>query len=119
MSDDDYRQGFLDVFTKAVDSRLRAPSGIGRGNVERRAWIPDRLSRSAKEILSARGKGPLPTISAARRRSTDDSVDDPGDFDCPESQAILRRVVHVINFPNILIHPDQIDQAYKTIDDRL
>ena len=77
MSDDDYQQGFLDVFTAAVRSRLRSPeASVGSmlsGGVDSGSVVA-----VAKDILNTRGDKPLATYSAVRQRGTD----------CAESRAI-------------------------------
>jgi asparagine synthase (glutamine-hydrolysing) len=83
MSDDDYRQGFVEVFTEAVKARLRAPTGTV-GSTLSGGMDSGSVVAIAKEILKTRGDGPLPTYSAARRLN----IEDPDEFDCPESQAI-------------------------------
>jgi len=113
MSDDDYRQGFLDVFTKAVDSRLRAPKG-SVGAMLSGGMDSGSVVAVGKEILRARGDGPLATFSAARRRPTDDSSDGFGDFDCLESQAIYA-ASSMSSISPTLIHPDQVDHAYESL----
>ena len=105
MSDDDYRQGFLDVFTKAVDSRLRAPKGTV-GAMLSGGLDSGSVVAVGKEILRARGDGPLATFSAARRRA--------GEIDCPESEAIYAASAMSSISPT-LVHPDQIDHAYEAL----
>ena len=109
MSDDDYRQGFLEVFTNAVDARLRAPAGtVGAmlsGGMDSGAVVA-----IGKEILSARGDSPLATFSATRRCPTGN----PDDLDCPESRAIYA----VSSMPSIsptLIHPDSLEDMYEPL----
>ena len=106
MSDDDYAQGFLEVFSKAVEARLRTPPGIA-GSMLSGGMDSGSVVAVGKEILSARGDGPLPTFSAVRRR-------DSADTDCTESRAIYAAV----SMPSIsptLIHPDALDNDYQAL----
>jgi len=109
MSDDDYRQGFLEVFTKAVDSRLRAPRGTV-GAMLSGGMDSGSVVVVAKEILNTRGDGPLATFSAAQRLPQDN----PGDLDCPESQAIYA-ASSLSSVSPTFIHPDQIDRIYEPL----
>ncbi len=108
MSDDDYRQGFIEVFTEAVEARLRAPSGTV-GSMLSGGMDSGSVVAFAKHILCKRGNGPLPTFSAARRRPTGN----PGKFDCPESRAIYA----ASSMPSIaptLVHPDSVGDFYES-----
>jgi asparagine synthase (glutamine-hydrolysing) len=104
MSDEDYGQGFLEVFTKAVDARLRAPSGyIGSmlsGGVDSGSVVA-----VASDILQARGEAPLSTYSATKHDHAD----------CAESRAINA----AITLPGIapsLIYPENMqDDTAKLI----
>jgi asparagine synthase (glutamine-hydrolysing) len=103
MTDDDYRQGFLEVFTAAVDARLRAPQGkVGSmlsGGIDSGSVVA-----VAKGLLAERGEGPLATFSAARRP---DSSDAEG-IDCPETRAIHA----ALSMPSIsakLVLPDTLE----------
>jgi len=100
MSDDDYAQGFLEVFTRAVEARLRAPSGTV-GSMLSGGMDSGSVVAVGKEILSAHGDGPLPTFSAIRRR-------DNGDADCAESRAIYASVSTPL-ISATLIHPDALE----------
>jgi len=96
MSDDDYRQGFIEVFSNAVDARLRSAPGTV-GSMLSGGMDSGSVVAVGKEILSARGDEPLPTYSCARHRGAD----------CAESGAIHAAV----SMPSIsphLIHPDAL-----------
>jgi len=96
MSDEDYEQGFLEVFTEAVEARLRAPKGTV-GSMLSGGMDSGSVVAVGKDILSARGDEPLPTYSCARHRGAD----------CAESRAIHAAV----SMPSIsphLIHPDAL-----------
>ena len=82
-TDDDYRQGFLEVFSAAIDARLRAPRG-SVGSMLSGGIDSGSVVAIAKGLLAERGEGPLATFSAARRP---DSADAEG-IDCPETRAI-------------------------------
>jgi asparagine synthase (glutamine-hydrolysing) len=103
MSDEEYKEGFLDVFTEAVKARLRAPiNTVGStlsGGVDSGSVVA-----TAKDILVERGKGPLPTYSAARR---------PGS-DCDESQRIYAALTMKTISPT-LVHPDELGAAYDSL----
>jgi len=103
MSDVEYQQGFLEVFTRAVEERLRAPPhSIGSmlsGGVDSGSIVA-----VAKYILAARGEGPLPTYSCARHR----------DDDCAESRAIYAST----SMPSIapgLIHPEDLQDSVDAL----
>jgi asparagine synthase (glutamine-hydrolysing) len=103
MTDEEYAQGFLEVFTKAVESRLRAPTGrVGAmlsGGIDSGAVVA-----IAGEILGARGLEPLPTYSAVRN----------SEVACEESRAVLAAV----SMPSI--SPALINsQALDDLHDRL
>lgn len=103
MTDDDYRQGFLEVLTAAIDARLRAPRGTV-GSMLSGGIDSGSVVAIAKERLAERGEGPLATFSAARRT---DSTDAEG-IDCPETRAIHA----AISMPSIsarLILPDTLE----------
>jgi len=108
MSDDDYRQGFLEVFTNAVEARLRAPTGTV-GSMLSGGMDSGSVVAIAKEAHKKRGDGPLPTFSAARRR-----IDGGFDVDCPESKAIHA----ASSMPSIsptLIHPDALGDIFEPL----
>lgn len=105
-SDQDYEQGFLEVFTRAVGSRLRAPPGIA-GSMLSGGMDSGSVVAVAKEILKARGEDSLRTFSAARDPLSDDT-------DCAESRAIYAAA----SMPSIsptLIHPDDLRQDAEAL----
>ena len=103
MSDDDYRQGFLEVFTRAVESRLRAPTGTV-GSMLSGGMDSGSVVAVAKGILHDRGEGPLPTYSAVSGL-----YDSSAPIDCPESSAIYATTALPMIRPN-LIEPGTADQ---------
>ena len=106
MSDDDYAQGFLEVFSKAVEARLRTPPGAV-GSMLSGGMDSGSVVAVGKEILSARGDGPLHTFSAVRRRNN-------GDTDCAESRAIYA-AVSTQSVSATLIHPDALENDYQAL----
>ena len=106
MSNDDYAQGFLEVFTRAVAARLRTPRGTV-GSMLSGGMDSGSVVAVGKDILSARGDGPLHTFSAVRRR-------DNGDTDCAESRAI-RASVSTPSICATLLHPDALDDVYPAL----
>jgi asparagine synthase (glutamine-hydrolysing) len=98
LSDEDYRQGFLEVFSKAVEARLRAPSGT-LGSMMSGGIDSGSVVAVGKDILSARGDGPLHTYSCARHKNAD----------CAESRAIHAAVTMPSIAPT-LIHPDALHE---------
>ncbi len=113
MTDDDYRQGFVEVFTKAVDARLRAPPGTV-GSMLSGGMDSGSVVVFAKDILHSRGEGPLPTYSAVQRRDPEN----PGELDCAESQAIYA----ALSMPQIsptLVHPDSLEHAFESLTSNL
>jgi len=103
MSDDDYRQGFLELFTRAVESRLRAPTGTV-GSMLSGGMDSGSIVAVAKGILNDRGKGPLPTFSAVSGR-----YDSSTPIDCPESSAIHATMALPMIRPS-LIYPGTDEQ---------
>jgi len=99
MSDDDYAQGFLEVFTQAVDARLRAPPGTV-GSMLSGGMDSGSVVAVGKDILAARGDGPLPTISAARR----------DDANCEETKAI-KATISTMEISPKLVYLDEIPDA--------
>ena len=109
MSDDDYRQGFIEVFTNAIDARLRAPPGTV-GAMLSGGMDSGSVVAIGKEILRTRGDGPLATFSAARPRSTAN----PDDLDCPESRAIYA----ASSIPSIsptFVRPEALEEVYEPL----
>jgi asparagine synthase (glutamine-hydrolysing) len=106
MSDDDYAQGFLEVFSKAVEARLHTPPGTV-GSMLSGGMDSGSVVAVGNDILSARGDGPLHTFSAVRRRDT-------GGTDCAESRAIYA-AVSMQTTSATLIHPDSLDDVYPAL----
>jgi asparagine synthase (glutamine-hydrolysing) len=77
MSDQDWADGLLEVLTRAVDARLRAPAGTVASMLSG-GMDSGSVVAIGKDILDRRGGGPLPTISAINW----------GDPDCAESLAV-------------------------------
>ena len=102
-SDEDYQEGFLDVFEKAVAARLRAPTGAV-GSMLSGGMDSGSVVAVAKDLLDARGDGPLPTYSAARR----------SDVDCAESRAIHAATKMPAITPTLL-YPDEVDNLHETL----
>ena len=99
MSDDDYAQGFLEVFTAAVESRLRARQGAV-GSMLSGGIDSGSVVAIAKDILNARGDEALKTFSAVRRRDTD----------CAESRAIYAAAAMPSISPTLIL-PDSLEDA--------
>jgi asparagine synthase (glutamine-hydrolysing) len=106
MTDDDYRQGFIEVFSTAVESRLRAPPKAV-GSTLSGGMDSGSVVAFAKQILEARGEAPLQTYSAAQRRDSNN----PNNLDCPESQAIYAASSMTAISPT-LVYPDSLDQIF-------
>ena len=103
LSDDDYEQGFLEVFTRAVEQRLRAPSRPV-GSMFSGGMDSGSIVAVASDLSVESGDGPLQTYSAVRHR---------GD-DCAESKAIYS----ALSMPSIsptLVHPDRLDEYYSQL----
>ncbi len=106
MSDEDYAQGFLEVFTRAVEARLHTPQGKV-GSMLSGGMDSGSVVAVAKEILSARGGGPLQTFSAARSQDTDDT-------DCAESRGIYA-AMSMSSIRPTLIQPDALDAFFEQL----
>jgi len=103
ISDSDYAQGFLEVFSRAVTERLRAPADRV-GSMLSGGMDSGSIVAAAKDILAARGDGPLRTFSCARQR----------DDDCAESRAIYAST----SMPSItpgLIHPEDLQDSIDAL----
>jgi len=105
MSDDDYAQGFLEVFTRSVDARLRTASG-NVGSMLSGGMDSGSVVAVAQEILSVNGES-LRTFSAVRRR-------DDGDVDCAESRAIYAAVT-IPSISPTLIYPDSLEDSVEQL----
>jgi asparagine synthase (glutamine-hydrolysing) len=66
LSDDEWREGFLTVFTQATDARLRVP-GNALGSMLSGGMDSGSIAAVAKERLAGSGKGPLHTYSCTSR----------------------------------------------------
>ena len=76
-TDDEYRQGFLDVLSASIRSRMRAPEGAV-GSMLSGGLDSGTIVAIARDIQHELGGGPLPTYSAIQTEETD----------CAESRAI-------------------------------
>lgn len=101
MSDDDLAQGFLEVLTRAVEARLRAPAGSA-GSMLSGGMDSGSVVAVGKEILDASGNGPLATYSGVQYR----------DSDCAESRAIYASLTEPLIAPT-LVHPDAVHQDFE------
>jgi len=103
MSDDDFAEGFLEVFTRAVESRLRAPDNMV-GSMLSGGMDSGSIVAVAREILNKRGDEPLRTYSCARGQ----------DVDCAETRAI-HSAISVPSINPTLIHPDDLQNAHESL----
>lgn len=92
LSDDEYREGFLEVFTDAVECRLRASQGAV-GSMLSGGMDSGSVVAVGKELLG----DPLPTYSAVKPRGVD----------CAESRAAYASAaVHGID--PVFVHPESL-----------
>jgi len=103
LSDDDYAEGFLDVFTQAVEVRLRAPANA-TGSMLSGGMDSGSVVAVAREILGERGDKPLRTYSCVRRQ----------DSDCSETRAI-NAAICVPSIDPILIDPDDLPDIHESL----
>lgn len=96
MSDAEFQQGFLDVFTKAVDERLRRPQG-NVGTMLSGGMDSGTVAAIASNLLDSSSDGPLHTVSAAKKR----------DCGCVESQRIYA-AIDMIGSESTIVDPDDI-----------
>ncbi len=100
LSDAEFRDGFLDVLTSAVQSRMRArPGAVGStlsGGVDSGA-----IAAIANSIAQSRGDGPFPTWSIANTR----------DSDCIESNAAYATAA-MTGADSQFIHPEDGMDSY-------
>ncbi|MGI9222756.1 MAG: asparagine synthase-related protein, partial [Woeseiaceae bacterium] len=106
MSDDDYRECFLEIFTRAVDARLRAPAGTV-GSMLSGGMDSGSVVAVAKNLLSHRGEGPLPTYSAVSGQ-----YETSAPIGCAESSAIYATIPSPLIRPS-LIYPGSSEQDSK------
>jgi asparagine synthase (glutamine-hydrolysing) len=103
MSDDDYREGFLEVFSRAVESRLRAPSAK-IGSMLSGGMDSGSVVVVAKDLLGSAGDGLLKTLSATRRRFDD----------CAESRAI-RAAITMRSISPTLVYLEDIGEHFESL----
>ena len=103
MSDDDYREGFLEVFTRAVECRLRAPSAK-IGSMLSGGMDSGSVVVVAKDLLGSAGDGLLKTLSATRRRFDD----------CAESRAI-RTAVAIPSLSPTLVYLEDVGDNFDSL----
>jgi asparagine synthase (glutamine-hydrolysing) len=103
MSDDDYQQGFLEVFTKAVDARLRAPAN-SVGSMLSGGMDSGAVTAVARDLVVARGNASFPTYSCARSREND----------CAESRAIYAAAAMPSIAPHI-IRPEALGARLEAL----
>jgi asparagine synthase (glutamine-hydrolysing) len=108
-SDEEYQQGFLEVFTHAVEARLRAPSGTV-GSMLSGGIDSGSVVAVAKELLAARRDGPLKTFSAVSYFNSDGS----DNFGCTESHAI-HAAVSAPSISATLVHPDALEDIIEQL----
>jgi len=98
LSDEDYREGLLDVLSKAVRSRLRGPAGRV-GAMLSGGMDSGSVAAVATGILGASGEEALHTFSVVSER----------DADCAESRAV-RAAVNYLPVSPTLIPADNLDR---------
>jgi len=103
MSDEEYRDGLLEVLTRAVDARLRMPQGKV-GIMLSGGMDSGSVAALATELVAERGDGRLRTVSAARKR---------GEV-CEESQRIYA-TVDKLGTKSTIVDPEDIE----ALDDQL
>jgi asparagine synthase (glutamine-hydrolysing) len=98
LSDDDYEEGFLEVFTRAIASRLRAPPDQV-GSMLSGGMDSGSVVAVARGILNARGDTPLCTYSCVSDTDTD----------CLESRLIRAHITVPSIRPTLISPPDRQD----------
>jgi asparagine synthase (glutamine-hydrolysing) len=109
MKDEDYREGFLEVFSTAIDARLRAPRGTV-GAMLSGGMDSGTVVAIAMSILDARGVGPLPTFSAARWLESNEATRGR----CRETAAI-HAATSMKSISPTLIVPDDLDEYFADL----
>ncbi len=102
-SDEEYAEGFLEVFTQAIECRLRAPSGAV-GSMLSGGMDSGSVVAVGKDILSASDGRPLPTYSGVQYR----------DSDCEESRGIYAALTMPSISP-VLVHPDAQQDRFEAL----
>lgn len=100
MSDEGWQEGFLDVFTRAVDERIR---GRSTGVMLSGGMDSGSVAAIANEILKQRSGGPLQTVSAAR-----------SDDNCIESNRV-RATTRFLDTDAAMIAPDDLGDLDETL----
>jgi asparagine synthase (glutamine-hydrolysing) len=109
MSDDDYREGFVEVFSKAIGARLRAPEGKV-GSMLSGGMDSGSIAAIATDVLANSGSGPLRTFSGTRKRGTNAI----GEFDCTETRAI-HAALSMLPVSPTLVHPDASSDTFEPL----
>jgi asparagine synthase (glutamine-hydrolysing) len=109
MSDDEYRDGFVEVFSKAIDARLSGPcSTVGSmlsGGIDSGSIVA-----FAKDLLEDSGNAPLPTFSGVRRLSSETEEE--------ATWSETRSIHAAITMPSIaptLVHPDDVNANFEPL----
>ncbi len=103
-TDDDYRDGFLEVFSRAVEERVRVP-GLNVGSTLSGGMDSGSIVAVANEVLNERAQQPLRTYSLARPRGSD----------CLESHRIYATLDH-LGLSGTQIMTDEADSVIEKLD---
>ena len=106
LTDEGFSEGFLEVFTQAVECRLRVPDS-SVGTMMSGGMDSGSATAVAKDLLAARGDDPLRTYSAVRKH--DEHL-----HDCSESKAIYAAAKMPALSP-IFIHPDDVQHSFTSL----
>lgn len=108
-NDEDYRQGFLDVFTQSVEARLRTPSASAASMLSG-GMDSGSVVATAADILGARNARPMATFSAV----TDVDSERYRESDLRESRAINAAILMPGISPT-LVYPEQLGADFETL----
>ena len=106
LTDDEYKEGFLEIFTQAVDDRLRVPSGKV-GSMLSGGMDSGSVVAVAKDLLEGRGQGPLHTYSCT-------STADPNHMELAEIRSITA-ATSMESIAPTLIHPESLLDQFETM----
>ena len=109
MTDDEYRDGFVEVFTQAIDARLRGPERTV-GSMLSGGMDSGSVVAFAKGLHKQHGAGPLPTFSGVR--NLDDETEEEAKWS--ETRSILA-AIKMSSITPTLVLPDKISGLFEPL----
>jgi asparagine synthase (glutamine-hydrolysing) len=109
MTDNEYREGFVEVFSRAIDARLRGPAGTV-GSMLSGGMDSGSVVAFAKGLQEQHGLGPLPTFSGVNRLDNQEAED----ARWSETQSIHNAITMTSITPT-LVHPDETGDLFEPL----